>query len=208
MYRDGKRLEGKEHEEALARHNAIRERHRNAGASGMAQAVARSGGGGKGGNPSIDPRTEANQKIIRDSQNDGGYGYYTNMGRYVPFSVDIRDGGGMNTSGNFFKGAGPISTALNVAKVRPAGPAREMIDGNYVIPREQIGFRDSADMADRGGPQASGGQYEGAGSVSAFFNLLDTIGGADIPERQPYVYDEQGMFVPRKMKILKTLMGG
>ena len=113
-----------------------------------ASPVSRSAGGGKGGNPSIDPRTEANQKIIRDSQNDGGYGYYTNMGRYVPFSVDIRDGGGMNTSGNFFKGAGPISTALNVAKVRPAGPASEMIDGNYVIPREQIGFRDAADTAD------------------------------------------------------------
>jgi len=169
-----------------------------------ASPVTRSGGGGKGGKPSIDPRTEANQKIIRDSQNDGGYGYYTNMGRYVPFSVDIRDGGGMNTSGNFFKGAGPISTALNVAKVRPAGPASEKIDGNYVIPREQIGFRDSADMGDRGGPQASGGQYEGAGTVSAIFNMLDVLGGATIPERQAYVYDENGNFVPRKM----TLLGG
>ncbi len=169
-----------------------------------AQPVSRSAGGGKGGNPSIDPRTEANQKIIRDSQNDGGYGYYTNMGRYVPFSVDIRDGGGMNTSGNFFKGAGPISTALNVAKVRPAGPASEKIDGNYVIPREQIGFRDVADTADRGGPQASGGQYEGAGTVSAIFNMLDALGGATIPERQAYVYDENGNFVPRKV----TLLGG
>ncbi len=169
-----------------------------------AQPVSRSGGGGKGGKPSIDPRTEANQKIIRDSQNDGGYGYYTNMGRYVPFSVDIRDGGGMNTSGNFFKGAGPISTALNVAKVRPAGPASEKIDGNYVIPREQIGFRDVADTADRGGPQASGGQYEGAGTVSAIFNMLDALGGATIPERQAYVYDENGNFVPRKV----TLLGG
>lgn len=167
-----------------------------------AQPVSRSGGGGKGGKSSIDPRTEANQKIIRDSQNDGGYGYYTNMGRYVPFSVDIRDGGGMNTSGNFFKGAGPISTALNVAKVRPAGPAREMIDGNYVIPREQIGFRDSADMADRGGPQASGGKYEGAGTVSAIFNMLDALGGATIPERQAYVYDENGILKKR------TLLGG
>ncbi len=177
-------------------------RGRNVGA--QAQSVSRSASGGKGGNPSIDPRTEANQKIIRDSQNDGGYGYYTNMGRYVPFSVDIRDGGGMNTSGNFFKGAGPISTALNVAKVRPAGPASEKIDGNYVIPREQIGFRDVADTADRGGPQASGGQYEGAGTVSAIFNMLDALGGATIPERQAYVYDENGNFVPRKV----TLLGG
>lgn len=206
MYRDGKRLEGKEHEEALARHNAILERHRNAGA--VAQPVARSGGGGKGGNRDIDVRGESGQQHLKEMQSqyntDNSYGYYNNVGQYVPFSVDIRDGGGMNTSGNFFKGAGPISTALNVAKVRPAGPAREKINGEFVVPREQIGFRDSADMSDRGGPQASGGQYEGAGSVSAFFNLLDTLSGATIPERQAYVYDENGNFVPRKV----TLLGG
>ena len=203
MYRDGKRLEGKEAEEALARHNAILERHRNAGA--VAQPVARSGGGGKGGKPAIDPRTDANQAIIQASQNDNSYGYYTNMGRYVPFSVDIRDGGGMNTSGNFFKGAGPLSTALNVAKVRPAGPASEKdASGNFIVPREQIGFRDATDMTDRGGPQASGGQYEGAGTISTIFNMLDVLGGADIPERQEYVYDENGNFVPRKI----TLLGG
>ena len=206
MYRDGKRLEGQEHEEALARHNAILERHRNAGA--IAQPVARSGGGGKGGNRDIDVRGESGQQHLKEMQSqyntDNSYGYYNNVGQYVPFSVDIRDGGGMNTSGNFFKGAGPISTALNVAKVRPAGPAREKINGEFVVPREQIGFRDSADMSDRGGPQASGGQYEGAGSVSAFFNLLDTLSGATIPERQAYVYDENGNFVPRKV----TLLGG
>ena len=206
MYRDGKRLEGQEHEEALARHNAILERHRNAGA--IAQPVARSGGGGKGGNRDIDVRGESGQQHLKEMQSqyntDNSYGYYNNVGQYVPFSVDIRDGGGMNTSGNFFKGAGPISTALNVAKVRPAGPAREKINGEFVVPREQIGFRDSADMSDRGGPQASGGQYEGAGSVSAFFNLLDTLSGATIPERQAYVYDENGNFVPRTV----TLLGG
>lgn len=179
-------------------------RGRNAGAA-AAQPVARSGGGGKGGRPSIDPRTDANQAIIQASQNDNSYGYYTNMGRYVPFSVDIRDGGGMNTSGNFFKGAGPLSTALNVAKVRPAGPASETdASGNFIVPREQIGFRDTTDMADRGGPQASGGQYEGAGTISTIFNMLDVLGGADIPERQEYVYDENGNFIPRKI----TLLGG
>jgi len=178
-------------------------RGRNAGA--VAQPVARSGGGGKGGKPSIDPRTDANQAIIQASQNDNSYGYYTNMGRYVPFSVDIRDGGGMNTSGNFFKGAGPLSTALNVAKVRPAGPASEKdASGNFIVPREQIGFRDTTDMGDRGGPQASGGQYEGAGTISTIFNMLDVLGGANIPERQEYVYDENGNFVPRKI----TLLGG
>ena len=172
------------------------------GSSGGPSAVTRSGVGGKGGKPSIDPRTDANQAIIQKSQNDNKYGYYTNMGRYVPFSVDIRDGGGMNTSGNYFKGAGPLSTALNVAKVRPAGPASEKVDGEYVIPREQIGYRDSTDWTDRGGPQASGGKYEGGGQVSAIFNMIDTLGGATIPERMEYVYDENGNFVPRAIKLL------
>ena len=186
----------------LADHYAKRI-NRNSG--GGPSAVTRSGGGGKGGKPAIDPRTDANQAIIQASQNDNSYGYYTNMGRYVPFSVDIRDGGGMNTSGNFFKGAGPLSTALNVAKVRPAGPASEKdASGNFIVPREQIGFRDATDMTDRGGPQASGGQYEGAGTISTIFNMLDVLGGADIPERQEYVYDENGNFVPRKI----TLLGG
>lgn len=171
-----------------------------------AQPVSRSGGGGKGGNRDIDVRGESGQQHLKEMQSqyntDNSYGYYNNVGQYVPFSVDIRDGGGMNTSGNFFKGAGPISTALNVAKVRPAGPASEEINGKFVVPREQIGFRDSADMADRGGPQASGGQYEGAGTVSAIFNMLDVLGGATIPERQAYVYDENGNFVPRKVTLL------
>lgn len=170
--------------------------------SGGPSAGVQSGGGGKGGRPSIDPRTDANQAIIQKSQNDNSYGYYTNMGRYVPFSVDIRDGGGMNTSGNYFKGAGPLSTALNVAKVRPAGPASEKVDGEFVVPREQIGFRDTTDMGDRGGPQASGGKYEGGGMVSGMFNMLDTLGGATIPERMEYVYDKDGNFVPRAIKLL------
>tara|TARA_Y100000015_G_scaffold42032_1_gene48932 strand:- start:282 stop:905 length:624 start_codon:yes stop_codon:yes gene_type:complete len=205
MYRDGKRLEGREAEEALARHNAVLERHRNAGA--VAQPVARSGGGGKGGNRDIDVRGESGQQHLKEMQakynTDNSYGYYNNVGQYIPFSVDIRDGGGMNTSGNFFKGAGPLSTALNVAKVRPAGPAREKdASGNFIVPREQIGFRDATDMTDRGGPQASGGQYQGAGTVSTIFNMLDVLGGADIPERQEYVYDENGNFVPRQIKLL------
>ena len=137
--------------------------------------------------------------------NDGSYGYYNNQGRYVPFIVDAFDGGGMNTTDTYFKGAGPLSTALNVAKVRPAGPASEKdASGNFIVPREQIGFRDATDMTDRGGPQASGGQYEGAGTISTIFNMLDVLGGADIPERQEYVYDENGNFVPRKI----TLLGG
>lgn len=224
IYRQGRKLEGEEAEKALAKHNAIMERHRRVRDepfSGMLKPVTGSGGGSKGGKGSIDPRTQANQNTIRESQNDGSYGYYNDMGRYIPFSMDIRDGGGMNTSGNYFKGGGPLSSILNVAKVRPAGAAREKVDGEYVVPREQIGFRNIDDMTDRGGPQASGGEYEGAGSVSAIFNMADRIGRATIPERQPYVYDENGVFKPRtifnprelqksntKMSIIKKLLGG
>ena len=176
------------------------------GSSGGPSAVTRSGGGGKGGKPSIDANTNEGAEALAMAQkqfnNDNSYGYYNNSGKYVPFHVDIRDGGGMNTSGNYFKGAGPLSTALNVAKVRPAGPASEKVDGEYVIPREQIGYRDSTDWTDRGGPQASGGKYEGGGQVSAIFNMIDTLGGATIPERMEYVYDENGNFVPRAIKLL------
>lgn len=201
--------------------------NRASGRSSGPTAVAGSGRGGKGARPDINPNTNEGSEALAMAQqqfnNDGSYGYYNNQGRYVPFSVDIRDGGGMNTSGNFFKGAGPLSTALNVAKVRPAGPAREMRDGNYVIPREQIGFRDITDATDRGGPQASGGRYEGGGMVSSMFNLADDIGRATIPERQEYIYNDQGVFQPRtdftpmkratpdnrKMSIFrKILMGG
>ena len=85
------------------------------------------------------------------------------------------------------------------------GDAREKdASGNYLVPREQIGFRDVEDMRDRGGPQASGGQYEGAGQYSAMMNFIDELSGATVPEREEYVYDEYGNFVPRKM----TLLGG
>lgn len=187
----------------------------NRSSGGGPSAVTRSGGGGKGGKPDIDVRGASGQQHLKEMQakfnDDNSYGYYNNVGQYVPFHVDIRDGGGMNTSGNYFKGAGPLSTALNVAKVRPAGPARERdAEGNYIIPREQIGYRDSTDWADRGGPQASGGKYEGGGQVSAIFNMIDTLGGATIPERQEYIYDAAGKYQPRtkKKEILKVLMGG
>ena len=59
-------------------------------------------------------------------------------------------------------------------------------------------------MRDRGGPQASGGKFQGAGSYSGMMNFLDELSGATVPEREEYVYDQYGNFVPRKV----TLLGG
>jgi hypothetical protein len=168
--------------------------------SGGATAMATSGGGGKGGRPDIDVRGESGQQHLAEMQakfnNDGSYGYYNNQGGYVPFYVDAFDGGGMDTNNTFFEGAGPISTLLNVAKIAPYGQSE--------TPREQIGFRDITDMMDRGGPQASGGKFQGAGSYSGMMNFIDELSGATIPDREEYVYDENGNFVPRKI----TLLGG
>ncbi len=93
--------------------------------SPQSQAV-RSGGGGKGsgknmefkdGSPSDDQR-----KRILASQNDKSFGYFDmNTGNYVPAYIDMFDGGGMNTSGDTFQGAGLYSAALNLANVAPYG---------------------------------------------------------------------------------------
>lgn len=83
-------------------------------------------GGGKGsardiefskGGPSSDQR-----KRILASQNDNSFGYYDmNSGKYIPAFVDMFDGGGRNTSGDTFQGAGLYSAALNAAGVAPYG---------------------------------------------------------------------------------------
>lgn len=88
--------------------------------------AVRSGGGGKGsgknmefkdGSPSDDQR-----KRILASQNDRSFGYFDmNTGNYVPAYIDMFDGGGMNTSGDTFQGAGLYSAALNLANVAPYG---------------------------------------------------------------------------------------
>ena len=168
--------------------------------AGGSTAIATSGGGGKGGRPDINPNTNEGAEALAMAQqqfnNDGSYGYYNNQGKYVPFYVDALDGGGIDTNDTFFEGAGPISTLLNVAKIAPYGQSE--------TPREQIGFRDITDMRDRGGPQASGGKFQGAGSYSGMMNFLDELSGATVPEREEYVYDQYGNFVPRKV----TLLGG
>lgn len=151
--------------------------------------VARQGGGGgpKGGGPArIDPTTEVGQSFIQKYNTDGRYGYYnTNpnhqkyaLGEYVPAFRDMMDGGGFDTNDTFFKGAGPISTLLNVAKIAPYGQSE--------TPREQIGFRDFTDMRDRGGPQHSGGEFEGGGMLSAAGNLMDKLSGREPTPKTRY----------------------
>ena len=44
-----------------------------------------------------------------------------NTGRYVPAFIDMFAGGGMNTSGETFQGAGLYSAALNAMNVAPYG---------------------------------------------------------------------------------------
>ena len=165
--------------------------------------VARQGGGGgpKGGGPAnIDHTTEAGQVYVQKYNTDGRYGYYnTNpnhqkyaLGEYVPAFRDMMDGGGYDTNDTFFKGAGPISTLLNVAKIAPYGQSE--------TPREQIGFRDVADMSDRGGPQHSGGKYEGGGNISNIGNLMDMLGGVDTGTKTRYYPGPQtvGLMVPNE----------
>ncbi|BAQ90093.1 hypothetical protein [uncultured Mediterranean phage uvMED] len=164
-------------------------RGRNIGAS-AAQPVSRSGGGGKGGRPDINPNTNEGSEALAMAQakfnNDGNYGYYNNEGRYISFMEDAFNGGGMNTTDTFFAG-GPLSNALNVAKVRPMGMARERdAEGNFMVDRADIGYRDATDMTDGGGPQFSGGPKMGGGTVSAMANLIDFLGGVDQGKRKRY----------------------
>ncbi len=158
--------------------------------SGSPTAVNNSGGGGKGGRPDINPNTNEGSEALAMAQakfnNDGSYGYYNNQGQYVGFMEDAFNGGGMNTTDTFFAG-GPLSNALNVAKVRPMGMARERdAEGNFMVDRADIGYRDATDMTDGGGPQFSGGPKMGGGTVSAMANLIDFIGGVDQGERKRY----------------------
>ena len=181
--KDGQVVKMTEEEEASFNERFNRGRNNREAA---AQPVSRSGGGGKGGRPSIDPRTDANQSIIQASQNDNSYGYYNDMGSYVSFMEDAFNGGGMNTTDTFFAG-GPLSNALNVAKVRPSGMARERdAEGNFMVDRADIGYRDVTDMTDGGGPQFSGGPKMGGGTVSAMANLIDFLGGVDQGKRKRY----------------------
>lgn len=93
--------------------------------SPQSQAV-KAKGGGKGSARDIEfnngkPTAEQRKRILA-SQNDNAWGYHDmNTGKYVPWYIDIRDGGGKNTSGDTFEGAGFYSAALNMANVAPYG---------------------------------------------------------------------------------------
>ncbi len=90
------------------------------------KAVQNTGGGSKGSRRDMDfgeggPSKEQRKRILA-SQNDNAWGYHDmNTGKYVPWYIDIRDGGGKNTSGDTFEGAGLYSAALNAAGVAPYG---------------------------------------------------------------------------------------
>ena len=88
--------------------------------------AVQAGGGGKGSARDIEftdgKPTEEQRNRILASQNDNRFGYYDmNTGRYVPAYIDAIDGGGKNTSGEFFEGAGLYSGLLNLAGVAPYG---------------------------------------------------------------------------------------
>jgi len=146
-------------------------------AGAPAQANSGSSGGKGGGRPDIDPSKVADSKL----NNDKNYGYYRPDGTYVSAFVDMRDGGGKNQSGNYFVGGGLFSSLANALKIRPAGAAseRDPSTGEYIVPREDIGYRDFKDMRDRGGPQASGGKFQGAGGYSGMANFLYGLSGKD-----------------------------
>lgn len=75
-------------------------------------ALERDGNGGsnKGGSK-VDPAI---------TRNDKSFGYHGKDGNYVPWYVDMVNGGGMNASGDTFEG-GPYSGVLNALGVRPMG---------------------------------------------------------------------------------------
>ena len=192
FYSGGKKSDDKD---KLAKHNAIlaAHGHEGYGPSGGASPASKkkSGGGGKGGsNPDLDPREDREllRRRIRETTTDNKWGYYAPSGEYVSGFRDRFDGGGKNTTGTYFVGGGPLSTLANVAKIRPAGMASERdAQGNYIVPRENIGFRNVAHMTDRGGPQAAGGAYQGGPyGISNIFNALDYLGGVDQGERVAY----------------------
>lgn len=90
------------------------------------KAVQNTGGGSKGSRRDMDfgeggPSKEQRKRILA-SQNDNSWGYHDmNTGKYVPAFIDMFDGGGKNTSGDTFQGAGLYSAALNAMNVAPYG---------------------------------------------------------------------------------------
>ena len=106
----------------------VKEEERQAAYSPSSQQskAVRAGGGGKGSARDIEfadgKATKAQRERILASQNDNAWGYHDmNTGKYVPAFIDMFDGGGKNTSGDTFQGAGLYSAALNAMNVAPYG---------------------------------------------------------------------------------------
>ena len=106
----------------------VKEKERQAAyspSSSQSEAV-RSAGGGKGSGKNMafsdsGPSDDQRKRILA-SQNDKSFGYFDmNTGNYAPAHIDAIDGGGVNTSGDTFKGAGLYSGLLNLAGVAPYG---------------------------------------------------------------------------------------
>lgn len=194
------------------------------GAKPKAQSVL--GGGGKGGKKSYDltdPKQRENFLEARAKyNNDGNFGYYNDQGRWVGALTDAFDGGGQDQYGTAFYGGGPLSMIGNMMKLRPLGMAREKDDdGKYLVDRADIGYRNIRDMYDRGGPQAEGGRFEGAGQYSEFANLIAGERGERelyptetdysqigliAPPPLPSVYNSRGK-MKRKRKVARSLLG-
>lgn len=92
--------------------------------------------GGKGGGKSVDINTLAGREAVINSQKDGkmGYGYYDSMtGKYVPWYIDMINGGGANQAGDEFVSPFPkaslpalmTSIANDVPMITPYGSQRE-----------------------------------------------------------------------------------
>ena len=194
------------------------------GAAPKAQSVL--GSGGKGGKKSYDltdPKQRENFLEARAKyNNDGNFGYYADNGQWVGAFTDAFDGGGQDQYGTAFYGGGPLSALGNAMKIRPLGMAREKDEqGNYLVDRDDIGYRNIKDMYDRGGPQASGGRFEGAGHYSEFANLIAGEQGERelyptetdyskigliAPPPLPSVYNSRGNMKPKR-KIARSLLG-
>jgi len=198
------------------------------GAAPQARSIL--GGAGKGGvkSKALDPREDREllQAQIAKYNNDGNFGYWgksdDGMYRWVSPFQDATDGGGQDQYGTAFYGGGPISMIGNALKIRPSGMARAKDDrGNYLVDRADIGYRNLKDMRDRGGPQASGGRFEGAGHYSEFANLVAgeqgerelykpetdyASVGLIAPPALPSIYDSRGNMKPKR-KIARSLLG-
>ena len=89
------------------------------------QARARKSGGGLGSKKAAAryERTSAEDRAKANS--DGRFGYFDEVNkRYVPFYIDMQDGGGRDTRGDKFKG-GMFSELLNDLGVDPYGSQRD-----------------------------------------------------------------------------------